>query len=308
MRRAPRTIGERIAFVVRVVLVATIGMTVTIPTGLGFVFIGTLTLSGGCGDGAPPDVPYDDVRFLGTESGTDYIPAYFVPAATPSDGGTVIALPTGVARGDRAHEWIAYHQAGYHVLTFTGRGCLTGVNALGGLEALQVGDALAYLRTRTDVDMTRIGAHGFSQGGAAAIMAAGRYPDVRAIVAQGGYADFPDEIAHNVEATRLGVLSGLFVFGSHLGYQARVGQDISVLSPITAIPNIAPRPILLIYGTDEPGLRGAMQQVDAANRAGGRAELWTIDGAGHGGYVGAAGAALYAARVAAFMDAALRVG
>ncbi|MDZ4766571.1 MAG: hypothetical protein SGI73_18700 [Chloroflexota bacterium] len=306
--RPPKTLLARVWFVVRVVTMATVGILLTVPTILGAGFIGTLTLSGGgCGDGAPPSVPYEDVRLLATESGTDYIPAYFVPAGANADGSTIIALPTGAARGDRAFEWLAYHDAGYHVLTFTARGCLTTVNSLGALEALQVGDALTYLRGRADVDMTRIGAHGFSQAGAAAILAAARYLDVRAVVAEGGYADFPDEIAQNANATRLGILSGLFGFGSGIAYRARVGIDISALSPLSVIQSIAPRPILLIYGTNEPGLRGAMQQLQAANRGGGTsATLWTIAGAGHGGYVGAVSSGEYARRVVAFMDAALR--
>lgn len=305
--RPPRTIRQRILFVVRMLIVATVGLVLTIPTALGAMFISAFTLSGWCGDGFPPDVPHEDVRFLGTEAGTDYIPAYFVPSPANMDGATVIVLPTGSARGDRAFEWMAYYNAGYHILTFTGRNCLTSVNSLGYLEHFQVGDALAYLRTRDEVNMERIGAHGFSQAGAAAILAAAHYPEIRAVVAEGGYADFSDEIAHNSDATRLGILSPLFQLGGRIAYRARVGMDMSTLSPLSVIHTIPPRRILLIYGTDEPGLRGARQQLEAANRDGGSsAELWEVPNAGHGGYIGAVSADEYAQRVVTFMDAAIR--
>lgn len=295
-----RTLAQRALFVVRGFIVALIGVGLTVPTLIGAMFISALTTSLGCGDGTPPSVPYEEVRFLSTESGTDYTPAYFVPG-TGRDGAVVLIVPTNQARGERAFEWMAYHDAGYHVLTFTGRGCLSGVNTLGYMEAFQVGDALAYLATRPDVDMNRVGAHGFSQAGAAALLAAARYPAVRGVVAQGGYHDFGDELDNNTASERLGILGGLFNLGGRFAYRLRTGWDVGVLSPISVIGQIAPRHILLVYGTDEPGLRGARLQLAAAGE---NAELWEVEGAGHGDYTTAAGDD-YARRVVAFMDRAL---
>jgi hypothetical protein len=299
-KKLPRTPVQRALFVVRGFVVGVVGVVLLLPTLIGFSFIGALTFGGSCGDlGYPPVVPHEDVRFLGVESGSDFIPAYFIPGrANAQNGAAILALPTNLPRGDRPFQWMPYHEAGYHVLTFSGRGCLTGVNALGGLEALQVGDALAYLRTRPDVDMTRVGAHGFSQAGAAAIMAAARYPELRAVIAEGGYDDFGGELARGAE--RLGLLAPLFDFGGRLAYRLRVGQDVSVLSPISVIHTIAPRSILLIYGTNEPSLDGARRQVAAAVA---NAQLWEVSGAGHGDYAAVAGDE-YARRIVAFMDGA----
>jgi hypothetical protein len=298
--RSERTLAQRALFVVRGFIVALIGVGLTAPTLIGAMFISALTLSGDCGDGTPPPVPHEAVRFPSSASGTDSTPAYFVPGSGRA-GAVVLIVPTNQARGARAFEWMAYHDAGYHILTFTGRGCLSGVNTLGYMEALQVGDALAYLATRPDVDMNRIGAHGFSQAGAAALMAAARYPAVRGVVAQGGYHDFGEELAHNAASERLGILGGLFTFGGRLAYRLRTGWDVGVLSPISVIGQIAPRPILLIYGANEPGLRGARLQLAAAGE---NAELWEVEGAGHGDYAAAAGDD-YARRIVAFMDRAL---
>ena len=56
---------------------------------------------------------------------------------------------------------------------------------------------------------------------------------------------------------------------------------MSVLSPVSVIGEIAPRPILLIYGTNEPALYGARLELAAA---GPNAELWEVEGAVHGNY------------------------
>jgi hypothetical protein len=88
-----------------------------------------------------------------------------------------------------------------------------------------------------------------------------------------------------------------------LGYRLTTGDDLAVLSPIGAIGQIAPRPVLLIYGTNEPGLEGA-RQMEAAG--GSNVVLWEVPGAGHGGYVSAAPEE-YPRRVIAFLDAALEV-
>jgi uncharacterized protein len=295
------TLRQRALFVLRPVLLVAVVLVLGLPALSGAGFIGTLTV-GVCGGTADPSVfnlPYEDVSFPSSEYNQP-TPAYFIPG---TNGATVIVLPTNsTGRGDRMGEIAVYHDGGYNVLTFSSRACVGGVNSsLGYLEAIQVGDALMYLRaSRPDVDMNRVGVHGFSAGGAAAIMAAAQYPDLRAVVAQGGYHDFQDEIT--VNSAYLGALAPLFRLGAALVYQSRIGHDISVLSPISVIGQIAPRPILLVYGTAEPGLRGARLQL---SEAGANAQLWEIPGAGHGNYIETAGRDAYAARVLGFMDEAL---
>jgi pimeloyl-ACP methyl ester carboxylesterase len=67
------------------------------------------------------------------------------------------------------------------------------------------------------------------------------------------------------------------------------------------IGDITPRPILLIYGTEEASLSGALEQLAAA---GDNAELWVVDGADHGDYLAVAPGD-YEQRVIAFFDRAL---
>jgi uncharacterized protein len=68
------------------------------------------------------------------------------------------------------------------------------------------------------------------------------------------------------------------------------------------ISQIKPRPILLIYGSNEVSLAGGYQQKTAA---GDSAELWVIPGAGHGNYRQVAGEE-YEERVIGFFETALK--
>lgn len=293
-----RTLRQRIVFVARAGLVAVVALALILPTALGAIFVGTLTAAV-CGGEITPPMPYEAVSFPSSEFNQP-TPAYFIPAEQPN-GATVIVAPTGNAgRGDRMAEIVVYHAGGFHVLSYGARTCVGGAaNSLGYKEAVQVGDALAYLATRSDVDMRRIGIHGFSAGGAAAIMATAQFPAIHAVVAEGGYHDFVAEVERNTPSTLW--FAPLFRFGARLSYRVITGEDMNVLSPISAISAIAPRPILLIYGTNEPGLAGARLQQAAA---GSNAELWEVPGAGHGDYIDVAGDE-YGERVLEFMRAGL---
>ena len=302
-----RTLRQRLTFVVRKVAIITIILLMLAPFGAGFGFIAFLTRPG-CA--TPPnananpadwDMAYEDVSFHSSELNLP-TPAYFIPAENPN-GGTIIVVPTGPERrGDRIHEIAVYHRNGYHVLSFESRSCIADVpSSLGYREVPQVGDALAYLATRSDVTTERIAIHGFSAGGALSVMAGARYPELRAVVAEGGYHDFAEEIDDN--AAHMGFLGDLYRVGTHFGYQLTTGDDLSVLSPISAIPQIAPRPILLVYGTNEPSLYGARLQQAAA---GSNASLWEVPGATHGSYLADAPDE-YEQIVIGFMDEAMGI-
>lgn len=275
-----------------------IPLVLLLPFGLGISFIMVLTAPG-CGGGEDPAVmgwAYENVSFPSSEFAGRDIPAYWIPAEQPS-GLTVIFVPTNGARGGRFDEVGAYRAAGVDVLMYSARPCIAPVsNSLGYLEANAVGDALAYLRARPDVDTARVGLHGFSAGGAAALMAAAKLPDIAWVVSEGGYHDFTAQIDSNIPAALPPLFWQLFRWGALLGYRVNVGVEMSVLSPINAIDDIA-APVFLIYGTNEPGLAGAREMT----RVGGdNVRLWEVPGATHGGYMGAAGAE-YAQRIEAFL-------
>jgi dipeptidyl aminopeptidase/acylaminoacyl peptidase len=195
---------------------------------------------------------------------------------------------------------------GYAVFTFEARPCAgMGPLSLGYAEVDEVADALDYLLGRPEVDPRRIGIYGFSSAGATSLMAATRLPQLQAVVAEGGYSDFEDFVDH--ELGRGLVQRGEFYFlplyrwGFHLAYRWIAG-DLAKLSPVTVISQIRPRPILLVYGSQEKSLPEGYQQLQAA---GNNAELWVVEGAGHGTYRQVAPQA-YEERIVAFFDKALR--
>ena len=99
-------------------------------------------------------------------------------------------------------------------------------------------------------------------------------------IAEGGYGDLADG---QIEmGTSSGALEWLYKQSIAISYRMLIGNSIDTLSPLDVIDQIAPRPILLIYGTEEPSLDGAKKQQAAA---GDNAQLWIVQGSGHGDYL-----------------------
>jgi uncharacterized protein len=288
--------------VLQPVLIVIVVMLTVVPFVLGVIFIRALTASGGCGGDGDPTVfnlPYEDVAFNSSAFNMP-IRAFFIPG---DNGVTLIFPPTSSSgRGNWMHEIEVVHKHGYSVLSYESRSCMGQVLSLGYTEVTEVGDALAYLTTRPAVDMEKIAIHGFSTSGATAIMAGARYPELKAVLAEGGYHDFSEHLHNNVQAEWQG-FGFLYEWGVQIGYRLTTGYDISVLSPVSAIGQIAPRPVLLIYGTNEPSFYGAHLQLAAAGE---NAQLWEVPGATHGSYLFTAPEE-FEQRVIAFYDSAFNI-
>jgi pimeloyl-ACP methyl ester carboxylesterase len=228
---------------------------------------------------------------------------YFIPGP---NGATVIIPPTGSGGWDNQlpkAEMLLRH--GYSVFVFESRRCANqGPLSLGYEEVEEVADVLDYLQARPEVDANRIGIWGFSTAGATAVMAGARLPVLRAVIAEGGYGNFLEaglSPGKPEEGWFVYSFLTLYRWSSILTYRLITGTNISALNPSGMISQIAPRPILLIYGSNEVSLPGGYQQKAAA---GDNAELWIIPGATHGNYRQVAGEE-YEERVIEFLEAAL---
>lgn len=226
---------------------------------------------------------------------------YFIPG---SNGAAIIMPPHySSGRSVRLPEMDILARRGYAIFMFESRRCAgMGPLSLGYSEVDEVADALDYLLSRDDVDPHRIGIYGFSSAGATAIMAAARLPQLKAVVAEGGYGDFVDNALgqHNGEGL-IAYFLPLFRWSSRQTYRWVTGVEIDNLSPVSVINQIAPRPILLVYGSTEVSLPGGRRQKEAA---GSNASLWVVAGAGHGNYLSVAGAE-YEGRIVSFFNQAL---
>jgi fermentation-respiration switch protein FrsA (DUF1100 family) len=132
-----------------------------------------------------------------------------------------------------------------------------------------------------EVDPGRIGLLGHSMGGATAIRAAARYPQVRALVAESTFTSIEDNVSESITA-----LTGLppFPFAPLVVWfgEREAGIDIGQVSPVDAIGTISPRPVLIVHGELDPVI-----SADNAPRlyaaAGEPKELYLIPNAEHGG-------------------------
>jgi dipeptidyl aminopeptidase/acylaminoacyl peptidase len=232
-----------------------------------------------CNPGGAPNVPYDDIAFPSTKNLT--IHGYFIPG---TNGATLIIAPAfSGGRGTELDYASIFHEAGFNVLTLESRSCSAqGWISLGYQEVDDVQAAYQYLTTRKDVDVARVGLHGFSSAGATVLMAAARMPQVKSVTSMGGYHDYASVLG-------LGESSNFFVTFYKLGaaamYRAVTGDDIRILSPLSTLNRIAPRPVLLIYGSLERSLPGARQMLEQGRANGVAIDLWVVDGADHGDYL-----------------------
>lgn len=297
-RRIKRTLLNRIRRYGILLLLVTVSSLICLPSGLGVLSAVVLT-----------NLPCDSATRSPDDFGDDYqwesvtIPAednqsfeaYIVHG---NNGATIIYPPTlGNSRSSRLNEALPLNDAGYTIVTFEARPCAgMGPISLGYNEARDINATVSYLGTRDYTDANRIGIHGFSSSGAAALMAAAQNEQLWAVIASGGYADMDDII--NMPTTAP-LLVDFYRFGIRNTYRLIIGSSITNLSPISSIADIAPRPILLIYGSKESSLAGAYQQLEAA---GDNAELWVVDDAGHGDYISVVGDDVYFGRVQAFYD------
>ena len=187
----------------------------------------------------------------------------------PSSGERAIVLVHGI----NSHAWDgqapdvarAYVDAGFSVLLFDLRahGRSDGTRlGLGWHERCDVRAAVALL-TAQGFQPGRIGLHGVSYGAATALLAAAEIDAVGAVVADTAFANIRDVVAG--EIGRQTGLSTAFAQmlqpGLRLIAWRRFGLDFNGVSPEEAIAAVAPRPILLIHGSDD-----AVTPVESATR------------------------------------------
>jgi len=231
-----------------------------------------------CGDSAPPSdygLPYETVQFMG--DGLQHT-AYFIGGDLPAT--VITAPPLGSDPGGHMSEIRLFHEAGLSVLAMGARTCNGGKGTFGYREGNDVVAAYAYLITRPDVDGGRVSVHGFSAAGAAALFAAAREPRLRAVSAMGNYHNFTLTIGEPLPSDNWAIRG--YKIGAVWGYEFGAGVSLDLLKPIEILDDIAPRPILFIYGSEEISLPGGEAMFA---RAADHAELWIVPGVGHGGYV-----------------------
>jgi fermentation-respiration switch protein FrsA (DUF1100 family) len=201
------------------------------------------------GSDEPPEGLAEEVSFPSEGDGIRISGWFFAADVTPAP---TIILCHGIWTGRRECLPLAlrFRARGYNVLAFDFRahGLSDGkFTSVGHHETNDVLGAVAYVKSREEVDPDCIGVIGFSMGAAASIQAAARCPDIAALVADSAYASFLDAAKYSF---RLVTRVPSFPIAPLAMRWAKwlVNVDASQLRPIDVIGRIAPRPVLVAHG------------------------------------------------------------
>ena len=129
--------------------------------------------------------------------------------------------------------------------------------------------AVAYVRSREDVDPERVGLFGQSLGGAIAVVVAARDPRIKGAVIDSAFSSHQAEAAHALRGNPVTWL---------LAWPLSRLVIRSGLDPIDYVADLPPRPVLFVHGTADRVVPCEMTR-ELAEKAGRRA--WLVDGARH---------------------------
>ena len=254
-------------------------------------------------------LPGEDIQFPPL-FGNHQVRGLYVPRAGAS---TTIIISPGYRRsladvlGMCKHLW----QAGHHVLAleFFGHGEAVGTRiTLGYREINDFLGAVEYAKMRAP--QTRLGALGYSMGGAISIMGAARANDVEAVIADSSFATHWSAVETTIRRT-LHFLPRIPIWSLRLLYHLtdrilwwRAGYHFHQVEPLQDIQRLAPRAVLLIHGLRDTVVapEDAYQLYQAAAKP---KALWLIPETEHiKGYFSDSTA--YVARVTAFFERYLK--
>jgi dipeptidyl aminopeptidase/acylaminoacyl peptidase len=175
---------------------------------------------------------------------------------------------------------IPLHNAGYHVLLFSyrGHGQSDGNRfgfTYGAFESKDIDAAVQFLRDMKGIQ--RIGAIGHSVGAVSIILSAARNPHIDAVVAASPFNNMEEVWETNRPTIFPKPLLDLSLRLSEL----RKGFTRDQIRPEDVIAQIAPRPILIIHGSEDKRITYE-QALHLYNSAQEPKRMWLVEGASHG--------------------------
>jgi pimeloyl-ACP methyl ester carboxylesterase len=215
----------------------------------------------------------------------------------PPSNGLVVVMTHGLW-GNRAYflpEAEVFVRHGYGALIYDSRAHGTSEGSVATWGDRETGDVMAAVTLASGrPGVSRVVLLGFSVGALAVAHAAAEDPRVRAVILYATWTSLRDEIQHKAGGPLQGQLE-------LLGFRWS-GVRVDAVHPIDVVARIAPRPLLMIAGQQDPDTPpSVMERVFAAARE--PKEIWRQTGVGHGGYLQAAPAE-YESRVIGFLDRA----
>jgi pimeloyl-ACP methyl ester carboxylesterase len=199
----------------------------------------------------------------------------------PANNGSTLVCCHGI--NDTRAQWVEqiallHRRSGYGAVLFdlAGHGTSEGnLVTYGARETQDVAAVLHYLRSRGDVDMTRIGILGYSLGAITAVLSAARMPELHCVVIESCFADLQREVA--VLFSRYTGLpafpfASLIVFFAQLTSRARLGE----IRPARVIGDISPRAVMIISDLCDSIFNEPYDGEELYANAGEPKELWQV--------------------------------
>lgn len=152
------------------------------------------------------------------------------------------------------------------------------VTTVGAREVNDLLGAIAYLRSRDDVDAGRLGVFGFSLGGSVGLMAAAQEPAISSVVADSAYANLGSTVDELYRP--FGPLRSPLAWLTKLWARVFLGIDVNRVSPESSVAQRS-FPILLIHAERDEVIPKLNSERIAA-KAIGEKELWIVPNATHG--------------------------
>lgn len=175
----------------------------------------------------------------------------------------VLAHDLGGSRYSMVNSAVSLNRAGYPLFVFdlrghgrsSGRGSSLGVD-----EKHDLLGAVAYLKTRKDVDGSRLGVWGVGMGAYAAVLAAAEAPEIAALALDAVYPDVPAQLDRLVKsrippAFHFVVPGVRLLYNPYFGFHHSKGNSVS-----GTIDRLSGRNVLFIAALDAPE-RHAEEQV-----------------------------------------------
>jgi fermentation-respiration switch protein FrsA (DUF1100 family) len=225
-------------------------------------------------------LPAEDVEFSSLQE-THKVNGWYVahPEAT-----TTIVISPGYrgTKTDVLGMCALLWKAGHNVLVFEYYGHGTVVGEPVTLGYREINDFLGAIRyAKERAPGTRLGAVGYSMGAAVSIMGTARTPEVEALVADSAFATHRRVVDYAVRRT-LHLPFIIFDWITDFILSWRAGYHLDQVEPLRDIGRIAPRPVMIIHGTQDSVVdpRDANLLYNAAYEP---KELWIVEGAEHCG-------------------------
>lgn len=235
------------------------------------------------GDPSRFGLGFEPVRFKNRD-GLE-LRGWIVPAKAPKDPRRTVVLFHGWGTNKafifESTRFLA-DRGGCDCFYFDTRGCGESAGAIGTIGYLETFDsdaAFDFLRKSRPAMLGRLGVWGRSMGGAVAVVAATRHPEIRCGVIETAFTSY-EEVGERWSLHKTGVPRFPLLDLTYWWIRRRVGGDPEDMSPIRHVSKLDGKPMFYIAG-EKDWLMPVSEAEKLHELTKGPKELWVIPGADH---------------------------